>query len=147
MSAAQLMTDLTRLGILVEARGNRLRYSPQSAVTGSLLEQLKLHKADLLAMLRPSGGFEEQPQDDKPVAGLVPVAGSVIEWADCVEPPEPCPSCGGITVWWDPLGGQHCMTCEPPTASRKLRRDAERICRRYETAKTTPSAKRLANEK
>ena len=52
MSAAQLMTDLTRLGIHVEAHGDRLRYSPRSAVTPDLADRMKAHKGELLAILR-----------------------------------------------------------------------------------------------
>ena len=53
MSAAQLMTDLARLGIQLEAHGDRLRYSPRSAVTPELAAQMKAHKPELLARLRP----------------------------------------------------------------------------------------------
>ena len=51
MSAVELMTDLARLGIRIEAHGDRLRYAPQSAVTPHLLAGMKAHKAELLAML------------------------------------------------------------------------------------------------
>jgi hypothetical protein len=54
MSAAELLLDLDRLGIQLEADGERLRYFPRSALTPDLLARLKAHKADLLAMLRPS---------------------------------------------------------------------------------------------
>jgi hypothetical protein len=54
MSAAELLLDLGQLGIRLEADGDRLRYHPRSAVTLDLLDRLKAHKADLLAMLRPA---------------------------------------------------------------------------------------------
>lgn len=54
MSAAELLLDLDRLGIQLEADGERLRYFPRSALTPDLLARLKAHKADLLAMLRPA---------------------------------------------------------------------------------------------
>ena len=52
MSAAELIDDLARLGITIEAHADRLRYSPRSAVTPDLLGRLKDHKAELLAILR-----------------------------------------------------------------------------------------------
>ena len=54
MSAAELLLDLGRLGIRLEAEGESLLYSPRSALTPDLLARLKAHKADLLAMLRPA---------------------------------------------------------------------------------------------
>lgn len=54
MSAAELLLDLGRLGIRLEANGERLRYFPRSALTPDLLDRLKAHKADLMATLRPA---------------------------------------------------------------------------------------------
>lgn len=54
MSAADLLLDLGRLGIRLEAGADRLRYFPRSALTPDLLDRLKAHKAELLAMLRPA---------------------------------------------------------------------------------------------
>lgn len=54
MNAAELLLDLGRLGIRLEAHGDRLRYSPRSALTPDLLDRLKSHKAELLALLRPA---------------------------------------------------------------------------------------------
>jgi hypothetical protein len=52
MSAAQLIiADLTRLGIRLEANGDRLRYSPRSAVTPDLANRMETHKSELLAIL------------------------------------------------------------------------------------------------
>ena len=54
MSAAELLLDLGRLGIRLEADGERLRYCPRSALTPDLLARLKAYKIELLAMLRPA---------------------------------------------------------------------------------------------
>jgi hypothetical protein len=54
MNAAELLLDLGRLGIRLEAHGDRLRYSPRSALTPDLADRLKAHKAELLVMLRPT---------------------------------------------------------------------------------------------
>ena len=54
MSAAELLANLDRLGVRLEAHGDRLRYQPRSALTPDLLVRPKAHKADVLAMLRPA---------------------------------------------------------------------------------------------
>jgi hypothetical protein len=51
MSAADLLLDLGRLGIRLEAEGSRLRYYPRSALTPDLLQRLKAHKAEVVAEL------------------------------------------------------------------------------------------------
>ncbi|MSR60039.1 MAG: hypothetical protein EXS05_20770 [Planctomycetaceae bacterium] len=53
MSATELLLDLARLGIRLEASGNRLRYHPRSALTPDLANRLIAHKAEILASLRP----------------------------------------------------------------------------------------------
>ncbi len=52
MTTSELVKDLKRLGIRLEAHGDRLRYSPRSAVTPDVVAELKRHKGDLLAILR-----------------------------------------------------------------------------------------------
>ncbi|HWB10093.1 MAG TPA: hypothetical protein VG826_12760 [Pirellulales bacterium] len=52
MSEADLLSDLGRLGIRLEADGERLRHWPRSALTPDLLARLRTYKAGLLAMLR-----------------------------------------------------------------------------------------------
>lgn len=64
MSAADLLLDLDRLGIQVEADGERLQYFPRSALTPDLLDRLKAHKADLLAVLRPAPDLSPVNQAD-----------------------------------------------------------------------------------
>jgi len=53
MTAAELLIDLARRGIRLEADGNQLRFSPRSAVTPDLADRLRAHKTELLAILRP----------------------------------------------------------------------------------------------
>jgi hypothetical protein len=49
------MTDLARLGIHIEAHGDRLRHSPRSAVTPDVAQRMKAHKHELLDPC-PAGG-------------------------------------------------------------------------------------------
>ena len=93
MSAAELLLDLGRLGIRLEADGDRLRYSPRSALTPDLANRLKAHKAELLAMLRPA---PEAPSTAPVTASDAPA-----------KPAKPICRCGS-TTWRDVLihGGQ-----------------------------------------
>ena len=153
MNATELLADLAEVGVEVVAQGNGLRYRPQDRVTPEMLERLKTHKGELLAILGPSGGFSPPCRADmlasgsSDVPGSSAVAGSAAEWDDCIEPPEPCPGCGGISFWWNPLGNRRCTTCRPPTAARKLRQRAERIRQRHGIRNTTQPSKQWRKKK
>lgn len=67
MSAAEIVADLARRGIRLEADGERLRYFPRSALTPDLLDRLKAHKAELLAAIER---FEERAAIREFDAGL-----------------------------------------------------------------------------
>ena len=108
MTAHELLTDLDRLGIPIEAHGDRLRYSPRSAVTPDLAQRMKAHKPALLAIL----AGETWDTDVLPEANEANWA--AISDADREyllgprEQPTPCPWCSGRLV--------HSETC------RELRR-------------------------
>ena len=109
MSAAELLLDLGRLGIRLEADGQRLRFHPRSALTPDLLERLKAHKADLLALLRPA------PE----AAPALPVATNEAP----AQPTRPICRCGSTT--WRDVVLRH-----PPHNGTTIRRDCGR-CRRF----------------
>ncbi|NOT01034.1 MAG: hypothetical protein HOP29_10440 [Phycisphaerales bacterium] len=48
----ELLQDLQRLGVTVRADRDLIRFAPKSAVGPDLLERMRRHKAELLAMLR-----------------------------------------------------------------------------------------------
>ena len=60
MTPAKLLAALRQRGITLEADGERLRFSPRSAVTPELLDRLKHHKRELLASL--SAGAPAAPE-------------------------------------------------------------------------------------
>lgn len=105
VSAAELLVDLARRGIRLEADGERLRYYPRSALTPDLLDRLKAYKVDLLAMLLPV------PE----VSPALPVA----THEDPAKPTVPVCRCGS-TTWRD----------VPIHDSRSVRRDCGR-CGRF----------------
>ncbi|MCA8998862.1 MAG: hypothetical protein KDA80_17820 [Planctomycetaceae bacterium] len=59
MSASQLLADLVRLGIRIEAHEDRLRYSPRSSVTPDLEARIRAHKRELLEMLKRNPSSKE----------------------------------------------------------------------------------------
>ena len=68
MIATELLADLTRLGIRLEAHGDRLRFWPRSAVTPELADRMKAHKAELLAVLQPQATqMRRAPTPEKPL--------------------------------------------------------------------------------
>ncbi len=117
MNSIELIAELDRLGIRIEADGDKLRYSPRSAMTPDLVEGMKTHKAELLVIM--------QPEAHNDVAG----------WDDAIEPPDPCPKCGTLELWQsvagDPFGQTpgtwRCVRCDPPTTARRLRELAVRL--------------------
>jgi hypothetical protein len=51
-----LLADLAAHGVELQAHGDRLRFHPRATVTPALAERLKLHKAELLAILQEAAG-------------------------------------------------------------------------------------------
>jgi hypothetical protein len=143
------MTDLVRLGIRIEALGDRLRYSPRSVVTPDLAERMKIHKGELLAVLRRDMDartidltnatevwraslrrLEGDPRFPPNVMAALRVANA--QWGDDLEltesdesieiiaPPDPCSQCGTLELWQSMAGNWRCLQCDPPTASKRL---------------------------
>lgn len=90
MSAAKLLSDLTRLRVRVQRHGDSLRYAPKTAITPDLAERMKANKCDLLALLTD----EPVTQDDRQqaYASLIErvnagYSGGVIDWprSDAIE--------------------------------------------------------------
>ncbi len=53
MNAVELLTELSMLGVVLEAKGERLKVdAPKGAVTVELREALMAHKAEVLVLLR-----------------------------------------------------------------------------------------------
>ena len=52
MTATQILCELERRGVRLEAVGDRLRYRPKDAVPAEMVEVLRAHKAELLQALR-----------------------------------------------------------------------------------------------
>jgi len=136
MSAAELLADLTQLGVEVVAHEDRLRFRPRSALTPGLVERLRTHKEELLAILRPTvfpdgattalAAGEAETAESRPDA-----APEVIRWEDCLDPPDPCAKCGSLELWQTLAGNWRCLRCDPPTTATRLLEQVQRIRRRH----------------
>src|SRR5215218_6887411 len=89
MSAAELMRDIHRHGGDVTVEGDDLKLTATQPLPTDLLNELRTHKAELLAYLNRHS------------------ANSISD------PTGPCPDCG-CGQWWQRLGEPwHCRACEP----------------------------------
>jgi hypothetical protein len=128
--ASRLIADLARLGIKLEADGDRLRYSPRSALTPDLAKLMKAHKSELLAMLRAG----QTPLSlALVVLASVPAEGNwhkvwdithgEYDWIDGAFDAYPGPigqvcRCHNEQRWWRSIYGDHliCGICHPPVS-------------------------------
>ncbi len=49
---AAILSDAVRLGVELQAHGDKLRYRPRDRMTPDLADRLKAHRGDVLALLR-----------------------------------------------------------------------------------------------
>jgi hypothetical protein len=131
-TAQAILAICHQRGIVLGVAGQKLMVdAPQGAIESDLLDQFRQHKASLLDMLqggRPGTGTAPLPAEPNDV---IPPSADIAPWEECVKPPDPCPKCGSLMMWWDALGGQHCMMCEkpkyPPEKAAELRELAKRL--------------------
>ncbi len=71
-----LRAELDRLGIVIQAAGDRLRFRPRGAVSDELLAALRQHKPELLAVLTApnAGDWRQNPPIPAKNEGTVAVA-------------------------------------------------------------------------
>ena len=145
-AVADLLAHLSRLGVELVPRGDRLRYRPRSAVTPDLVERLRTHKTQLLAILRHAegpGGATVGPragESERVIGRPEPV-----RWEDAIDPPDPGPACGGLLSWRNALGNRRCLTCNPPRKAIKALERVERIRRRLNIPSPPGAAEMLAD--
>ena len=48
MTSAEVIAELSKRGVVLTARGDRLRYEPRQVVDDCLLAEMRRHKQDLL---------------------------------------------------------------------------------------------------
>jgi hypothetical protein len=90
MTVAELVTDLRARGVRLTVEGGRLTYdAPKGVVKPSELEELRSHRAELLAYLKAQAANTT------------------------ADPAGPCPACGAGQFWQLPGEPWHCRHCEP----------------------------------
>jgi hypothetical protein len=104
MNTGALLAELKRLGVEIEADGDRLRYAgPEGAISPELIGRLKAHKAELIAVC---GKPEISAREDRNLAETVcmrPTSDPEVrkllaaDW----EPKERC----GKFIWKHPVNG------------------------------------------
>ena len=128
----QLLLELARRNVGLTAEGDRLRYSPRSALTAELIAQLKEHKAAVLAIVLRDDAVASSDHEGHvaPNEGATGEHRSTSNWDTAIEPPPPCPRCGTLCMWWNHQGKARCMDCDPATTCIKLQELATRMRRR-----------------
>jgi len=126
------MADLARLGIKLEADGDRLRYSPRSAVTPELAKRMKAHKAELLALLLAgetpmtlAQAVKASVSADGKWHAVYDNTRGEFDWINDAfdshpEPVEPVCRCHNEQSWWQSIYGDHliCGICHPPVSPK-----------------------------
>lgn len=124
---AELLADLERVGVTLEARGDRLRYAPRGRAGPDLARRLKAHKVAILAYLRDVEGVE--PEAGNNARG--PANTSEPAWGDCIDPGPECPECGSLLLWWPIVGPPRCQGCDPPLIGIRALAHAAQIRKRH----------------
>ncbi len=146
MTPGQLLVELFRRGVRVEADGDRLRYSPRSRVPPELVELMCQHKPALLQTLgrvmfspKPDGvgalpvpsGVYETPPAPREAAGSVDDSVVADGWLEGDEVPdvEPCDQCGSLEQWetCDWPRRWRCSTCDPPARALRVLEHLSRL--------------------
>jgi hypothetical protein len=79
MNPLDLLNKLNAVGVVVSANGDKLAYdSPRGAITPDLLEEVKAHKAEMLAMLAKRAELDQRIADQ--LARLVPCRMADGQW-------------------------------------------------------------------
>jgi len=116
-SVDDLLVDLAGPGIELEARGNRIRFSPRSVMTPDLAARVKASKAELLSILQSAVDPPIIAPDGWPAGSIDP------------DDVAPCPECGSLEQWQTLIGNWRCLLCDPPIKTRRLQERAEQTRR------------------
>ena len=126
MTAAALMEGLALLGIRLEDRGDRLRYSPRSAMTPDLARRMKVHRGELLESVGTENFlFNDWIKVNEPDGRISWNNPAYIqEELEVINPPDPCPKCRRLELWQSGANYWRCLRCAPPHSLNR-RRDPE----------------------
>ena len=131
MSTKKLVSECQHRGICLFARddGNLSIDAPQGALTPEILGQLRIHKLDIIRVLRLRTRQVVEREAGSVSPNLLHGRRRMVEVEE-VDPPDPCSACGSLELWETLLGSWRCLRCDPPTKSDALRKLAARIRKR-----------------
>jgi hypothetical protein len=95
MTATDLLQDIRRLGLTIKAEGDALRVAPAGRLPPELRDAAKIHRRELLALLRPL-------RVSVPASPPVPRAGARLFFSD--DWGRPCKAEGAYMWCWDGAG-------------------------------------------
>lgn len=133
MTAAALLRDLDAAGVVVWADGAALRLRADRPPPPHLLAEVRMFKADLLALLAAGAGTIGGDDENPPPLAF---AREPRPWSYPATLPEPgdwCSCCKGRRFWTrDASPGWRCSVCHPPDSDwldlRELRTGGETRC-------------------
>jgi hypothetical protein len=133
-----ILATCRQRGIVLGIAGEKLTVdAPEGVIKPDLLAEFRQHRESLLDMVKRGWPGTVRPQLPDDSSGAISPNTDVTPWEECAELPDPCPKCGSLMIWWDVLGGQHCMICDKPTyfteRAAELRALAKRL-RRFPNA-------------
>ena len=135
MTVQAILAICRQRGIVLGVAGEKLTVdAPQGAIEPYILAQFRQHKGSLLDILKTggSGPLARQTNGDPDNATTPSMATDtdIVPWEECIEPPDPCPKCGSLMIWWDASGGQHCMICDEPKYSAEKAAELRELAKR-----------------
>jgi hypothetical protein len=123
VTAAALLARLNDLGVSATAEGGALRLRPASAISPDLMDDLRTHKAGLVALLTEPTTDQAQVPDTiarttirELERFLCAALQRPVSWADAAARPSRgcfCSCCKGQR-WWGDARGWRCWQCHPP---------------------------------
>ena len=130
-----ILTACRDRGILLNSSGENLGVdAPEGAITPDLMDGFRQHKSSLLGILRRDEDEPDVTQHDvesrHEALPTIPADADVTAWEEYIEPPDPCPKCGGLMFWWDALGGLHCMVCDKPKYATEKAAELRKLAKR-----------------
>ena len=114
MNASQLLADLTQRGVRLEASGDRLRFTPRSAVTADLAQRMKAHKAELLVLVSRS------TRSGKGIVRVAP-SSTIMPWIRWLRFPDQCDRCESIAYQDYPIHDGQSMRRDCTQCGRFIR--------------------------
>jgi hypothetical protein len=118
-------------GVVLGIAGEKLTVDAlEGAIGPDFLAELREHREDLLDMVKRGWPGTAQSQLLNGPTGTTLPNSDVVPWQECTELPYPRPKCGSLMIWWDVLGGQHCMICDKPTYSIEKAAELQELAKR-----------------